>query len=204
MPKDRNALDDAKSSNVEAAKAQAAEYFGFTASESIVLTLDDGTTKTFEVPNPALFDDEQQERWEQLQFEIQQCDRLPDIVIPDHKLRHKITYVDGEEVQVGDEITGGGTVRVEESETFVPARTIRGQTISPFQRTGEDGKVELMKPGYDARCAIAMWGEEGYKVFKANGGNSRLIGLIWNRMSREAVEREAADPKSGGSDRGVE
>lgn len=203
MPKERNAIDEAKSSNVEAAKAQAAEYFGFTASESIVLTLEDGTTKTFEVPNPALFDDDQQERWEQLQFEIQQCDRLPDIVIPDHKLRHKITYVDGEEVQVGDEITGG-TVRVEESETFVPARTIRGQTISPFQRTGEDGKVELMKPGYDARCAIAMWGEEGYAVFKANGGNSRLIGLIWNRMSREAVEREAADPKSGGSDRGVE
>lgn len=203
MPKDRNAIDAAKDRSVEAAKAQAAEYFGFAASESIVLTLEDGSTKTFEVPNPALFDDDQQERWNQLQFEVQQCDRLPDIVIPDHKLRHKVTYVDGEEVHVGDEITGG-TVRVEESETFVPARTIRGQLISPFQRTGDDGKVELMKPGYDARVAIALWGEDGYAVFKANGGNSRLVGLIWNRMTREAAEREAADSKSDGSDRGVE
>ncbi|OMC35496.1 hypothetical protein A5742_12565 [Mycolicibacterium fortuitum] len=203
MPKDRSVIDEAKSRSVEAAKAQAAEYFGFAASESIVLTLEDGSTKTFEVPNPALFDDDQQERWNQLQFEIQQCDRLPDIVIPDHKLRHKVTYVDGEEVHVGDEITGG-TVRVEESETFVPARTIRGQLITPYQRTGEDGKVELIKPGYDARVAIALWGEEGYAVFKANGGNSRLVGLIWNRMTREAAEREAADSKSDGSDRGVE
>ncbi|OMC02176.1 hypothetical protein [Mycolicibacterium fortuitum] len=203
MPKDRNAIDAAKDRSVEAAKAQAAEYFGFIASETIELTLEDGTTKTFEVPNPALFDDEQQERWNQLQFEIQQCDRLPDIEIPDHKLRHKVTHVDGEEVRVGDEITGG-TVRVEESETFIPARTIRGQLITPYQRTGEDGKVELMTPGYDARTAIALWGEEGYAVFKANGGNSRLIGLIWNRMTRDAAEREAADSKSDGSDRGVE
>lgn len=203
MPKDRTVIDDAKSRSVEAAKAQAAEYFGFTASESIVLTLEDGSTKTFEVPNPALFDDEQQERWEQLQFEIQQCDRLPDIEIPNHKLRHKVTVVDGEEVRVGEEITGGN-VRVEESETFVPARTIRGQLITPYQRTDADGQVELMKPGYDARVAIALWGEEGYAVFKANGGNSRLIGLIWNRMTREAAEREAADSKSDGSDRGVE
>lgn len=203
MPKDRSVIDEAKSRSVEAAKAQAAEYFGFAASESIVLTLEDGSTRTFEVPNPALFDDDQQERWNQLQFEIQQCDRLPDIVIPDHKLRHKVTYVDGEEVHVGDEITGG-TVRVEETETFVPARTIRGQLITPYQRTREDGKVELIKPGYDARVAIALWGEEGYAVFKANGGNSRLVGLIWNQMTREAAEREAADSKSDGSDRGVE
>ncbi|QBP31886.1 tail assembly chaperone [Mycobacterium phage GreaseLightnin] len=185
-----------RSADVETAKEQAADYFGFIASEYITVTLPDGTVERFEVPNPSLLDDEQQERWNELQFEIQQCDRLPDIEIPAHKLRSKTTYVNGEEIRVGaDGEIVGGEVRVEESETYIPARTVRGQLIEPFQKTQPDGAVKLMSPGYHARCAIALWGEDGYQRFKAGKGNSRLISLIWQRMAEEGKKRAAADPK---------
>ncbi|AEL98177.1 tail assembly chaperone [Mycobacterium phage BigNuz] len=186
-----------READVESVKAQAADFFGFIASEHIEVTLPDGTVERFEVPNPALLDDDQQERWNQLQFDIQQCDRLPDIDIPAHKLRSKTTYVNGEEVRVGAEgEIVGGEVRVEDTENFIPARTIRGQIIEPFQKTQPDGTVELMTPSYHARTAIALWGEEGYARFKAGKGNSRLISLIWSRMSQEKQERAERDPKS--------
>lgn len=70
------------------AKEQAAEYFGFAAGVSI--KLDNG--KVFEIPNPSLLDDDQQERYEELQFLLEQCDREDDIVIPAR------TLADGEEV----------------------------------------------------------------------------------------------------------
>ncbi|AOT25759.1 tail assembly chaperone [Mycobacterium phage Tortellini] len=196
-----NDIESPRVADVEAAKAQAADFFGFIASEFIEVTLPNGKTERFEVPNPALFSDEQQERWNKLQFEIQQCDRLPDIEIPAHKLRNKTTYVNGEEIRVGEdgEIVGG-EVRVEESESFIPARTVRGQLIEPYQKTNEDGTVELMTPGYHAQCAIALWGEEGYARFKSGGGNSRLINLIWTRMQQEGKRRAATDPKSGRGD----
>ncbi|AKF14375.1 tail assembly chaperone [Mycobacterium phage Phayonce] len=184
-----------KVANVDEAKAQAADFFGFIASEYIAVTLPDGTVEQFEVPNPALLDDDQQERWNQLQFEIQQCDRLPDIEIPAHKLRSKTTYVDGDETHIGADEIVGGQVRVEESESYIPARTVRGQIIEPYQRTNADGVVELMTPGYNARVAIVLWGEEGYERFKSGGGNSRLINLIWSRMTEEGKRRAAEDPK---------
>ncbi|QDK01120.1 tail assembly chaperone [Mycobacterium phage Purky] len=186
-----------READVESAKAQAADFFGFIASEYITVTLPDGTVEKFEVPNPALLDDDQQERWNALQLRIQQCDRLPDIEIPAHKLRSKTTYVNGEEIRISAEgEIVGGEVRVEDTESFIPARTVRGQLIEPYQKTNEDGKVELMTPGYHAQCAIALWGEEGYQRFKSGKGNSRLINLIWQRMAQEGKSRSAADPKS--------
>jgi hypothetical protein len=92
--------------SVKEAKEQAADYFGFTA--SVFIQVDSG--KVFEIPNPGLMDDDQQERWEQLQFELEQCDREPDVVIPDR------TLDDG---------------------TVIPGTTIRGEILTPHRINGE-------------------------------------------------------------------
>jgi hypothetical protein len=91
--------------SVEEAKAQAAEYFGFTASSHIRVS----SGEVFEIPNPGLMDDDQQERWEELQFELEQCDREPDITVPEQ------TLPDG---------------------TKLAARTVRGDLISPYRKDG--------------------------------------------------------------------
>lgn len=92
--------------SVEEAKLQAAEYFGFTASTYI--RVDNG--KVFEIPNPGLLDDDQQERWEQLQFDLESCDREPEIQIPEQKL---------------------------EDGSVLPARTLTGDLIMPYRKEGQ-------------------------------------------------------------------
>lgn len=154
--------------SVQEAKEQAAEYFGFTASAYIQTS--DG--KVWEIPNPGLMDDDQQERWERLQFELDQCDRDPDMVIPDRTL---------------------------EDGTVIPGRTIEGDLKVPYRTNGE-----LMSPPYNVRLAIALWGEEGYKEYKAGGGIANQIALEWAKMNREYQERVASDPKSDGDGSAVE
>lgn len=92
--------------SVKEAKEQAGEYFGFTA--SVFIQVDSG--KVFEIPNPGLMNDDQQERWEELQFELEQCDREPDIEIPERTL---------------------------EDGTVLPAQTIRGEVKVPYRINGE-------------------------------------------------------------------
>lgn len=173
--------------SVADAKAQAALHFGFASGEDIPVTLEDGTVEKFNVPFPGMLTDDQQERWDALQFEIEQCDRHPDIVIPDHVNTHKVTERPGTE----DE-------RVEETTQFEPGRTIRGQLRQPYRKTKADGTVELLKPGYNASLAIALWGEDGYARFRSGGGESRLIGLLQSKMQQQFEEREKSDPKSVG------
>lgn len=150
------------------AREQAADYFGFTA--SVFIQVEGG--KVFEIPNPGLMDDDQQERWEELQFELEQCDREDDIEIPEHHADDGTVY---------------------------PARTIAGDLIVPHRK---DGK--LLKPPYNVRLAIALFGEVGYKEYKAGGGIANQIALEWARMNREYQERVASDPKSNGSDPALE
>lgn len=88
------------------AKEQAAEYFGFAAGVSI--KLEDGTV--FDIPNPTLLDDDQQERYEELQFELEQCDRHPDVETPEVKL---------------------------EDGTVVPSRVIPGDLMTPYRIDGK-------------------------------------------------------------------
>lgn len=154
--------------SIQEAKEQAAEYFGFTA--SVYIQTKDG--KVWEIPNPGLLDDDQQERWEELQFQLEQCDREDDIVIPERTL---------------------------EDGTFIPARVIPGEVIVPHRINGE-----LLKPPYNVRLAIALFGEEGYREYKAGGGIANQIALEWARMNKEYQERVASDPKSDGSDSAVE
>lgn len=187
--------------SIEEAKAQAAEYFGFPTGEDIRITID-GKVEVFNVPFPGTLSDEQQEAWNALQFEIDQCDRFPDVVIPDHKLTRK-EIIGSRTVTEGEKVTTE-TDCVVENEQFVPGSTIRGQLILPYRKTQADGTVTLMSPSYNARVAIALWGQERYDLFKANGGESRLISLLQTKMQQELEERQKSDSKSDGSAGGVD
>lgn len=92
--------------SVKEAKEQAAEYFGFTASAFI--QVENG--KIFEIPNPGLMNDDQQERWEELQFLLEQCDRTEDVILPGY------TKEDG---------------------TVVPDQHIPGEIKTPYRINGE-------------------------------------------------------------------
>jgi hypothetical protein len=60
--------------SVKEAKERAADYFGFAASTLIQLS----TGNVTEIPNPNILDDDQIERYEELQFQLEKCDRRPD------------------------------------------------------------------------------------------------------------------------------
>src|SRR5262249_25412319 len=126
--------------------------------------------KVFEIPNPGLMDDDQQERWEDLQYEVEKCQREPDVELPERT----ITDRDG-------------------NATTLPATTVQGDFLTPYRWS--DGT--LMKPPYNVKLAIALFGEDGYREYKAQGGIANQIGLEWARMTREYQERLNADPKSG-------
>ena len=153
------------------AREQAAEFLGFTASKLIPLP---GGGDPVEIPNPGLFDDEQQERWDELQMFLKGCVQAPDVVVPDSV----ITLKDG-------------------TTTTIPGRTVPGGTLQPLQRETDDGETELVKPGYAVRQAIAVLGEEEYKRFKAGGGRANDIGVLLRQMQVEFEERVKRDPKSG-------
>lgn len=145
------------------AREQSAAYHGFAASVEIVIG-----DETFEIPNPSLLDDDQQERFNELNAEIQAtCDREDDIEIAEHTM---------------------------ENGTVIPAKTLRGEVKNPYTI---DGKP--LKPPYNMRLAKVLFGEEGYARFKAGGGRSNQIALIWGQMQEEYDERHKSDPKSGRS-----
>lgn len=143
--------------SVQEAKEQAADYFGFTASAFIQTS--DG--KVWEIPNPGLMDDDQQERWEELQFILEGCDR--------------------------DEI-------VIQATATEPERKYEGELLTPYRKDGE-----LLKPPYNVRLAQCLFGDKGYKEYKAGGGIANQIALEWARMNREYQERVSVDPKSDGN-----
>ena len=145
-----------------AAQEQAAEYFGFAAGVSLQVG-----DEVFEIPNPGMLSDEQQERYDKLLHDMRtKYDREDAIEIPEQKL---------------------------EDGTVVPGRTIPGELIAPHCIDGE------LLPPYWARIGVVLWGEEGYKRFRAAGGSSSQINLEWGRMNREFAERVESDPKSDGS-----
>lgn len=63
----------------EAAREQAANYLGYVASERIRTPRGD----VFEIPNPTLLDDEQQQRYDELQLEVESWDRHDDVLNDD-------------------------------------------------------------------------------------------------------------------------
>lgn len=151
------------------ARQQSAEYLGFTASTEIIL--DSG--EVFEIPNPGLLDDDQQERFEELQAELDTFDH-DEVEVP------IIEYT-------VETRTDGSTFS---EPKVVGHRTERVLQTNPHRK---DGKP--VKPPYNVRLAIALWGEEGYERYKAGGGISNQIALEWTRMNREFMARGQTDPK---------
>ncbi|CQD03785.1 gp32 protein [Mycobacterium europaeum] len=63
----------------EAAREQAAQYLGYVASEKIRTP----RGEVFEIPNPSLLDDDQQQRYDQLQLETESWERHDDVLNED-------------------------------------------------------------------------------------------------------------------------
>lgn len=153
------------------ARQQASEYLGFTASTEIVLE----SGEVFEIPNPGLLDDDQQERFEELQAELDTFDHN-EVEVPI--------------IEYTVETRADGTTFSEP--TVVGHRTERVLLTNPHRKDGNP-----VKPPYNVRLAIALWGEDGYERYKAGGGRSNQIALEWTRMNREFMARDNADPKRG-------
>ncbi|SIC56540.1 gp32 protein [Mycobacteroides abscessus subsp. abscessus] len=60
---------------IEDAREQAAQYLGFIQSRTVTIE-----GRTFVIPNPSLLSYEQQERYDELQMELESLDRYPDVV----------------------------------------------------------------------------------------------------------------------------
>jgi hypothetical protein len=163
MPKDKRKV------SVQEAKDQAADYFGFAA--SVVIKTENGD---FEIPNPGLLDDDQQERYDELQATIDTYDK-EDVTVPEF---------DTEVIHNPED----GTFR---TVTKKVAERTEQVVLMPHRKDGV-----VIKPPYNVRLAIALWGEERYKKFKAGGGQSSQISLEWARMNKEYQERLESDPKS--------
>lgn len=151
------------------ARQQAAEYLGFTASTEIVLD----TGEVFEIPNPGLLDDDQQERFEALQAELDTYD-------------HEEVEVPVVEYTVETRADGS---------TFSEPRVVghkkeRVLLTNPHRKNGKP-----ITPPYNVRLAIALWGKDGYERYKAGGGRSNQIALEWTRMNREFMAKSGSDPK---------
>lgn len=151
------------------AREQAAEYLGFTASVEIVL--DNG--EVFEIPNPGLLDDDQQERFEQLQAELDSFDH-DEVEVP--------------VVEYSVETRPDGSTYSEPK--VVGSRTERVLMTNPHRKNGKP-----VTPPYNVRLAIALWGKDGYERYKAGGGRSNQIALEWTRMNREFLAKGQSDPK---------
>jgi hypothetical protein len=159
---------DRRAVSPQKAREQSADFHGFAASVDIQIGDD-----VFEIPNPSLLDDDQQERFNDLQAEVERdCDREDDIVIAERTL---------------------------EDGTVIPTRTLRGDLKQPYAIKGEP-----LRPAYNTRLAKALFGEQRYERFKAGGGRSNQIALIWGQMHKEFEERRKSDPKSVGSFEGSE
>jgi hypothetical protein len=151
------------------ARAQSAEYLGFTASTEIVL--DSG--EVFEIPNPGLLDDDQQERFEELQAELDSFDH-DEVEVP--------------VVEYTVETRTDGTTYSEPK--VVGHKKERVLLTNPHRKNGKP-----VKPPYNVRLAIALWGKPAYERYKAGGGISNQIALEWTRMNREFMAKVNEDPK---------
>lgn len=140
------------------AKEQAADYFGFTAGVSI--QLDNG--KVFEIPNPAMLDDDQQERYEEFLFVLEQCDREEDIEVPER------TLSDG---------------------TVLPAATVKGDLKKPLRINNELLKpsynVRL------AQVLFGEDGYADFKAAGGSGSQVALEWTRMNREFQERLDADS-------------
>lgn len=144
-----NGINKRQFSSPREAREQAAEAQGFLAGVEIKVG-----DETYEIPQRGLLDDEQADRFAQLELEIESWDHEPDITASD------------------------GSVRP-------------GQLKRPYRKAGK-----LITPPYAVRVAIALWGEDKYRKYKAGGGRAADVTAALAMLDRRVEERESADPKS--------
>lgn len=151
---------------IEAAREQADDFESFL--RPLEIPVKDGV---FKVTHPNMLDDDQDELYQQMRYEFNQCDRAE------------------EEVPTSTFVTKDGTT------TTIEAHVVKGGFIDPFQK---DGK--RITPSYNVQMAKILLGtEEEYARFKAAGGTSNAIAIALAKRSEEMRNRRASDPKSGGS-----
>lgn len=148
----------------EAAREQLAEYFGFAKSEVIPAGGED-----FEIPNPSLLTEGQQERYDAVQ----------------HALR-KFAH---ETIVIRNAIT---------NEVVVDPKTGDPLTDRILIEPHEDSDGELISPPYWSRVLKAVIGDDDYARFISKGGRPNQFRLVWSKMQREMLERQASDSKSKG------
>lgn len=153
-----------------AAREQAKAYNSVFAPRT--LELDNGDTIDIPPhPNLRMLDDDRQEAYEELLFEIESYDREPDIYIPEQKLDNGV---------------------------ILPAETRRGALLQPYRKDGElvkppytirvvqaclgdDIYARLRAGGKNAADVWRIWNEQGMELTerhdadpKSNGGTSNL------------------------------
>ena len=143
------------------------------------LTFDDGSTMEIP-PDPRLrmLDDDCLEAYDELLFESESYDRGPDVIIPEHQALDK----DGKPT--------GATI---------PEETVRGPLLTPYRKDGV-----LVKPPWEVKVVRAALGGDKYAELRCKqiNGRSANAGDVWKLWSAQGLvlmERQAADPKSGGS-----
>lgn len=141
--------------SLEEAREQAAESLGLMKS---VYVKADNSDEKFEIPNPSMLDDDQQARYEQMQLDIENLDRAPDVKDANGKLIRK------------------------------------GEILEPYRK---DGKLV---DGHGVMLAKAIFGDAGYKKFKAAGGRSSDVTLVWWQMNTALAKKRKEDSKSNDGD----
>lgn len=73
----------------------------------------------------------------------------------------------------------------------IGGRTRPGDLKMPYRKNGKP-----IKPGYPARVAIALWGEEKWRRYLAGKGRSSDVTAILAELDIKASQRERDDSKS--------
>lgn len=154
------------------AQDQADEQQSFARSAKI--TTESGVE--FTVRNPLFFNASQSAAYNKLHHRMNHCDRWPDTEQPEQRM--KSVQPDGTEV-----------------ETYIGARTIRGDFIEPYQ---EDGV--LVDPPYEVQAARIAMGDGEYDKFEAADGSPYQVTLLLRDLRQGVQKRADADPKSVGGD----
>lgn len=152
------------------AREQASESLGFLASRFY----DVGNGETLELPHPEYFDDDQQAAYDQLKLDSE-------------------SWVH-EEYDRANPLTGEIIIH---PETGKPVKDRR--ILLPHRELNGDGKPKLVE-NFNVQMCKTLWGNAGYKKFKAAGGRANQVAVDLKIMQLRFQERLDSDPKSEGRD----
>jgi hypothetical protein len=165
-------------SSFEAARAQAAEYLGFVASERI--TIGD---KVFEIPNPSLLDEAQQDAVDALDVDMDEnWDRHPDVLNEDGSVKQR------------------GALKVPHRKNGVPINYNRELAKALFGDKYEEFKAAGGRPNDVALIWSRMNREmsERRAADSKSGGSGSALAAV-----PDADRVEPADSLPGAADSGV-